>query len=295
MKAQLLWFMKKIPVRQIKTDQNQLPSPGRFKIRRVEDIVGNTDLVHELHRHDFYFILAIQNGKGVHEIDFEEYKVSNGSIFFLRPGQVHQLELKAGSEGYLLEFDTEFYHPQNLSVNQRLRKASSKSHCKLETARFNRLHALLTSMFQESADKEDGYRDAIKANLDLFFIEYVRQSADPKQQSTARNSYAQDRYEEFMDLVNKNISSAKQVSQYCNLMNLSLYQLNEITKSAVGKTASEMINDHIMLEAKRYLMATSNQVKEIADILGYEDVSYFIRFFKKHSGHSPETFRKNFK
>ena len=76
-------------------------------------------------------------------------------------------------------------------------------------------------------------------------------------------------------------------------MNLSPYQLNEITKSAVGKTASELINDHIILEAKRYLLATPNQIKDIADMLGYEDVSYFIRFFKKHTGHSPESFRRN--
>jgi len=78
-------------------------------------------------------------------------------------------------------------------------------------------------------------------------------------------------------------------------MNLSPYQLNEITKSSIGKTASELINEHIILEAKRYLLATPNQIKDIADHLGYEDTSYFIRFFKKHTGHSPEAFRHNFK
>ncbi len=76
------------------------------------------------------------------------------------------------------------------------------------------------------------------------------------------------------------------------MMNLSAYQLNEITKVAVGKTPSELINEQIILEAKRYLLATPNQVKDIADHLGYEDVSYFIRFFKKHTGHSPEAFRQ---
>jgi AraC family transcriptional regulator, transcriptional activator of pobA len=63
----------------------------------------------------------------------------------------------------------------------------------------------------------------------------------------------------------------------------------------VGKTVSALINEQIILEAKRYLLATHNQVKDIADHLGYEDVSYFIRFFKRHTGHSPEAFRKNFK
>ncbi|HRW99910.1 MAG TPA: AraC family transcriptional regulator [Cyclobacteriaceae bacterium] len=51
----------------------------------------------------------------------------------------------------------------------------------------------------------------------------------------------------------------------------------------------------MLLEAKRYLLATSNQVNQIAFQLGYEDVSYFIRFFKKLTGNTPEAFRKNFR
>jgi YesN/AraC family two-component response regulator len=61
----------------------------------------------------------------------------------------------------------------------------------------------------------------------------------------------------------------------------------------MAKTASELINEYIILEAKRYLLATPNQIKEIADQLGYEDVSYFIRFFRKQTGYSPEAFRHN--
>jgi len=78
-------------------------------------------------------------------------------------------------------------------------------------------------------------------------------------------------------------------------MNLSSYQLNAITKTSLNKTPSELINEHILLEAKRRLLATSSQVNQIADDLGYKDVSYFIRFFKKHTGHSPEAFRDNFR
>jgi len=87
----------------------------------------------------------------------------------------------------------------------------------------------------------------------------------------------------------------KSASEYAKLLSLSSYQLNAITKGSVGKTVSDLINEQILLEAKRYLLATPNPVKDVADLLGYEDVSYFIRFFKKHTGHSPEAFRKNFK
>ena len=287
--------MKKIPIRQITLSQQELPSPERFKIRRVEDILGGNNLVHDLHRHDFFFILAIKNGEGDHEIDFTSYQVVDNSVFFLRPGQVHQLELDAGCTGYLLEFNTEFYHPHGKLSNQRLRKAINRNFCVPEVSRFNKLQALLTSMFHEYTAKEEGYRDVIKASLDIFFIEFARQSRNPQGESTIANSYTQERFEDFLELLDQHIATHKQVSQYTEMMNLSAYQLNEITKSSIGKTASEMITEQIILEAKRYLLATPNQVKDIADHLGYEDTSYFIRFFKKHIGHSPEAFRHNFK
>ena len=104
----------------------------------------------------------------------------------------------------------------------------------------------------------------------------------------------QERLEEFLELLDIHITTHKQVSQYTDLMNLSPYQLNEITKATLGKTPSALINEHIILEAKRHLLATPNQIKDIADQLGYEDPSYFIRFFRKHTGYSPEAFRHNF-
>jgi len=285
--------MKSIPVRKIAENRKEQASPAQFTIRDVRDLLGDNDLAHELHRHDFYFMLALQKGKGSHEIDFKEYKVVDNSVFFLRPGQVHQLQLKKGCTGYLMEFNKEFYHPNNTLSNQRLQKASNKDLCKIDAARSARIHTLLADMLREYTAKEEGHREVIKASLDILFVELVRQSSDPQSISKATDQYTQARFEEFTELLEAHIATVKQASQYASLLHLSLYQLNGITKAAVGKTSSELINEHILLEAKRYLLATPDQVKEIADHLGYEDVSYFTRFFKKHTGHTPEAFRHN--
>lgn len=287
--------MKKIPVRRIVEKQKTLGPAERFSIRSVGDLVGEADLIQELHRHDFFFFLALQNGAGTHEIDFKTYKIQNNAVFFMRPGQVHQLELKTGSTGFIIEFNTEFYRPDNKLSNLRLQKVSSKNYCSVDNAGSQKLHAILHSIFREYTEKQEGYGEAIKANLNILFIELARQSRDPKSGPKETDQYAQARLEEFQALLETNITSLKQASQYANLLNLSLYQLNGITKATVGKTSSELINDYIVLEAKRYLLATPNQVKEIADHLGYEDISYFTRFFKKHTGHAPEAFRHNFR
>lgn len=283
--------MKKIPVRQLKatTFNNAV---GRFHIRTLELVLNGQDLVHDLHRHDFFFILVVKKGKGTHWIDFEKLNIKDRSIFILRPGQVHQLTLAAGSTGFLLEFDSQFYQPVHKEMLNRLRKATYKNYCELEAGRFEKILQCLSGIYEENQQRQDGYQEIIRASLDIFFVEYNRQSDKPSYLRKTVVNYNQDRFEELMDLLQQHISEKKQPADYATLMNLSLYQLNAITKSAVGKPVSILVNEQIILEAKRLLMATNNQVKEIADQLGYEDISYFIRYFRKHTGLTPEAYRQ---
>src|SRR5262245_2398480 len=128
--------MAKIPVRRITQTTKEQVSSGSFKIRDVRNILAGKDMVHELHRHDFFFILALQKGKGIHEIDFTRYDVRDNSIFILRPGQVHRLELKANCTGFLMEFDPSFYQPKNTISSQRWKKVSGKNYCQVEAGKF---------------------------------------------------------------------------------------------------------------------------------------------------------------
>jgi len=286
--------MKTIPIRHMAgTNQPQI-ADAPFSIRRVRDVLEGKDLSHDLHKHDFYFILVIESGSGVHEIDFVNYDVQASAVFILRPGQVHRLHLKAESTGYLLEFDNLFYLPKNAITEQKWKKVTGSNYCQVEENRFKKLLNYLSNCFNEHSLKQEGYNEAIKANMDLFFIEFVRQSQNPGQPPFVVAAYKQERYEELLRLLECNITEVKSVSEYAKLLNLSVYQLNSITRSAVGRTTADLINRQIILEAKRYLLATPNQIKDIAWHLGYEDPSYFIRFFKNHTGHSPDAFRKNF-
>ncbi|WP_254560110.1 helix-turn-helix domain-containing protein [Dyadobacter diqingensis] len=287
--------MEKIPVRHINTKVKEPDFLSSFKIRKVENLLSGEDMVQALHRHSFFYILLIEKGSGVHYIDFVEYPVTNFSIFFMRPGQVHKLTLDRGSVGYLMEFASDFYSPLEQSGIQILRKVSSKNYCQLDVARFSKLLFLLNYIFQEYSAREDKFQEVIKASLDIFFIELVRQSRNPQNSGGKGSQYMQDRLEELLELITFHVANHKQVSDYAQMLNLTAYQLNAITKSTLDKTCSELINEYIILEAKRYLLATGNQINQIAYHLGYEDVSYFIRFFKKHVGASPEIFRHNFK
>nr|WP_237690504.1 AraC family transcriptional regulator [Salegentibacter lacus] len=251
-------------------------------------------MVEKIHRHNFFYILTIKKGNGEHQIDFTNYPVNNCSVFILRPGQVHQLLLKKGSKGYLMGFDASFYSPKEQQKRKAFREASFNNFYSFETQYFSSLISVLECIFQEYSNREIMYKEYIKANLDIFFIELFRQS-NKSNILTHNNLHFQELFDELMEMLEIHVHDHKQVTYYAEKLNLTSYQLNAITKNNSGKNCSQLINERIILEAKRHLLATSNQVKEIAYHLGYDDPSYFIRFFKKHTEFTPEDFRQNFK
>ena len=285
--------MKSIPIRKIRPAPGEPKISETFRIRDLKSLLGGTDMFQDIHRHNFYFILALKKGKGNHVIDFTPYNVTDNSIFMMRPGQVHQLALKAECTGYLMEFNMEFYHLNDRGTASALRRATTTNVCEVNTASFDKLHSILDYIYLEYRDAKVGYYEVIRAQLDIFFIEFLRNKQHSQPSSANKSPYEQERLDEFLQLVETHVSSKKQVSEYAEMLNLSGYQLSSITKSILGKTPSELINDHIILESKRHLLATSDQVNQIAWHLGYEDPSYFIRFFKKHTGYSPDAFRSN--
>lgn len=242
-----------------------------FSIRMLTAI----DMVQPLHRHDFYYLLVLQKGAGIHRIDFTDYTISDNTVFLLRPGQVHAIDLHPGSTGYLIQFN------QSFDPSPLLRTAAQQNYYQVQNTmtRFDEI-------FEEFTHPKEKYEEVIKSLLHLFFIQLIR---------TQTVSAVNDQLQTLQHLIADNFTKLKQVADYAALLHLSPYQLNAIAKSSLGKTCSTLINDHILLEAKRQLLATTNLVNEIAWQLGYEDVSYFIRFFKKHTGHTPESFRQNFK
>ena len=286
--------MKNIPIRNINVIPDSINLSEKFRIRTVQELQLEQKLIQDTHRHDYYFILALIKGKGKHTIDFITYEITDYSIFFMRPGQVHQLSLNKGCTGYLVQFSKDFYRPGNKTDQQLLRSASNKNFCKLDLKKSNNLFNILSYIYKEYTEKEKMYFDIIKANLSIFFVELTRYRVNQIKSENKNSKFPQERLDEFLELLENNIYKYKQVSEYADMLNLSTFQLNSMTKSNLGKTCSILIDEHIILESKRYLLATTEQIKEIAYNLGYEDVSYFIRFFKKHTGRTPEAYRTNF-
>ncbi len=283
--------MQKITIRKIKEPNFS----GRFEMINLGDLLVNKNMEEGLHRHDFLFLMVLEEASGKHHIDFKDYPVVSNTVFLIRPGQVHELILEQGSKGYLLTFDLNFYSRVHNHKKEAFQRATQYNVYQWDHEKFDKILAVSKRIFDEFTNKKLKYEEVIKANLDILFIELIREAWDNNTSFGQNAPKEQELLEKFTQLLESEICTNKQVNQYAEMLCITPYKLNTITKNLLDKTSSQLINEQIILEAKRLLLATSNQVNEIAFQLCYEDPAYFIRFFKKHTGYTPQAFRQNFK
>lgn len=98
-------------------------------------------------------------------------------------------------------------------------------------------------------------------------------------------------YHEYCAMVLKHYHEWHHVSEYAEAMHLTLPHLCATIKAASDRTAGDLITEAIVTEAKSQLKITNLQIKEIGLKLGFENVAFFNRFFKSHTGLTPKEYR----
>ena len=96
----------------------------------------------------------------------------------------------------------------------------------------------------------------------------------------------------FQKSVKQSCTPMKSIKQYALELNITGVHLNRICKSAVGKSALQIVHEFLVLEAEKFLRNTDLHVAEIAYRLNFEDPAYFSRLFKKYTGNAPKEFRE---
>lgn len=84
----------------------------------------------------------------------------------------------------------------------------------------------------------------------------------------------------------------KSIAHYARELNITTVHLNRICQAAVGKSALQVVDEFLFLEAEKYLKHTDYSISEVAYRLNFEDPAYFSRFFSKYAGVSPKVFRE---
>lgn len=229
------------------------------------------------HKHDFHQLLVITHGQGIHEIDFRLHKVKPRVVFAMRPGQVHEWRLKAGTRGFVIDF-----------TEQSLDKGRLAAVPEVETLREDEwkvLRFLCEEMCREFSSREPGSDLLLRDYLSAILTRLARRGG------SGAKAASHD-LEKFTRLVEENFRAKHEVEFYAQTLGLSPQALTMRTTRAFGKSAREIIHERCLTEAKRLLAYSPLSITQISDELGFGDPNYFARFFKKGTATTPGAFRK---
>ncbi|MBX3018144.1 MAG: helix-turn-helix domain-containing protein [Bdellovibrionaceae bacterium] len=256
-------------------------SPGEIRVealeRRFEPRVPFP------HRHAFVQLCWISRGRGWHEIDFVRYPVARHTLFVMKPGQVHDWKMSRDTRGVLVEFDAGAFASDPRAD---LLAAILRAPDRLMIADPARLDELLDLMRTEFARKEAYYELALEAELRALLIFIAREAPAPTR-AAAGNDLAR----KFQALVEKNYAVEHRVEDYARRLGLTAKALTMRLTRTLRQSPRKIIQDRVLLEAKRLLTLTDLSVGEVARELGLEDANYFTRLFRAKLNLTPSEFR----
>ena len=204
----------------------------------------------------------------------------------------------------MLLFTVEFLalsRPDHLRSKQNpiLRRGVARPILNLTEKQAVDISAWIGMLRKESSQEAAGQREAIGALLNLLLIDIERildsSLNGPETKGILQEAPSGALIEQFIDIVNDSFHALHRVREYADLLNVSPGHLNDVVRSDYGTTASSLIRDRVLLEARRLLAHSNESIKEIAYAIGYEDPSYFTRLFREQIGVAPGEFRKKFR
>lgn len=252
--------------------------------------------LHTVHKHSFYHLVFFTKGSGNHYIDFTKYPVQPGLIYFMIPGQAHSWNFEDEPDGFIVNFSNEYfnsflYNPAYLERFSFFNGNADQQVLTVPEVIRNEIIEIFEEILKEGIIKQPLDNDLVRTLLIQMFIKVERISGFKKENTT--NSYNHTLFRNFKLLIGKRFRDLKLPKDYAKLLYITPNHLNALCKDIIGLSAGELIRAQVLLEAKRLLINLNLSVADIAQVLNFTDTSYFVKFFKKYEGITPDKFRKH--
>lgn len=264
----------------------------QFNIERIDHV--NHYNPRHFHRHDYFEIFLFREGGGIHHIDFGALSIESGSIHFVTPGQVHLLERAVKSSGFVILFSADFFAitPENndfLFQYPLFYHKTGTPSLILPPEEFAQLINYVEAMIGELNNQNSQRKRILQSYLHIFL--YRCQHWIEKQHGSEKTT-GPSLCLQLQISIEKHYKQLHQVADYAKLLFVTARQLNSAAQKHVGKHVAQLVQERLLIEAKRLLSFTDRQVGDIADSLGFEDLAHFSKFFKRLTGLSPTEWRQ---
>ena len=246
------------------------------------------------HRHHglFQFLLLTQGAADV-AFERERRRAQAPCAIAVPSGVAHAFRFTEGAEGYVLTIEetTLARAPAGLAHPAALIDAPALIDLAAAPDKAQRLATLFEQIAFEFHEGGAATGAVLQWLTSAALAIALRANEDLTRQTEggARDVAA---FHRFRALVETHLADHWPTPLYAQALGMSESRLNRTCRAAAGKSALEVVQDRLTLEARRRLIHVAGPVSSLAYELGFEDPAYFWRFFKRRTGMTPREFRR---
>jgi AraC family transcriptional activator of pobA len=237
------------------------------------------------HRHArLHQVILIERGGGEATLDGQVYALRPMHVVNVPVGDVHGFSFVPDTQGWVVTIAAEILD-ETLLAPEGLRSVLSTCTVVRGTAQ---MRATMKQIFAEFAGRNFGRAHVLRALSASLIGLVARELARGRGDSSAADS---ELFRRFEALLEQHHLERWSVSDYAVALSITPTHLNRVTRAATGDTASHLILNRLIREARRNLVYTNLPVSTIAYALGFDDPAYFSRVYAAATGRSPRAFR----
>lgn len=269
-------------------------------------------------------ILICRKGKARLNVNYKDWELYEGAVITLFPNDVVELKVDGDCkspetengdckspqtengdckspltannfQAEILKYNPSLLREASLQLEQTVYSSLREDRCRQDTPVvtniINGMFSLLKVYFDQS--ECTCISQLVLCQLKAFFIgfhEYLQRN--PQYRPDEVKSYrVRELFNRFMMLLEKDYKISRDVNYYAEQMNISSKYLTNIVNQVTGHTPKTIIDQYVILQLKMHLKRTTQSIKEMAWEFHFADVSFFCRYFKKHTGLTPQQIR----
>lgn len=255
-------------------------------------------LSNQVQRNSHYSLIWIKEGTGNVKTGFSECNFQDNTLFAFAPFQPFVFSTGSPVKAIVIDFYTEFIFIHEYEKEKGFKQVLYNNEDRLPFINIDldsgaAFDTLCEKIEAEIQDPSLAQHDLLAAYLRIFLINVSRMKLQQQQTVvTAQNNKEHYILQKLKDAIEENFRAKHAPGDYAAMLYVTTKTLTKVSKTYYNKTVSDIINERIIIEAKRELFLTNKAIKEIAYYLGYEDEYYFSRFFKVNTAISPQKYRE---
>lgn len=275
-------------------DSNLSQQPSLVHIEDIADRSRDHNWVIKPHRHTRLFqILLLINGSLQVKLDDQQHPLQGNWAVSIPPGCVHGFEFPADTQGIVLSVEASLLNTatqQFQSLASLFEQAHTVSFVEQDVL-FAQFKNYLDLIRQELKQAYTGHEAILSWLVSTLLITLWRQLQYSNTQ-IHQNPKSSQNFHQFRQALEQHYREQWDVQTYANTLHMSVSSLNRLCQEKAGNSAKALIQERVLLEAKRRLIYTQDSLERIAEYLGFKDPAYFSRFFKNLAGVPPSDYRK---